>query len=144
MVENGLAEEAQELETVYLINANQKENRYKLKPLVSDDTVYQHIVKREFDEIEDKLSNVFLNYKYIKDWLEKQSPVYSIDDILKALSKMYLVCIPVGMDDYPQKIFESINATGAKLTASDLIRNYILMPIQNDEQDQYYLKLADF
>ena len=140
MVENGLAEEAQELETVYLINANQKENRYKLKPLVSDDTVYQHIVKREFDEIEDKLSNVFLNYKYIKDWLEKQSPVYSIDDILKALSKMYLVCIPVGMDDYPQKIFESINATGAKLTASDLIRNYILMPIQNDEQDQYYEK----
>ena len=40
--------------------------------------------------------------------------------------------------DNVQKIFESINSTGVKLTASDLIRNYILMTIQSDAQDKYY------
>lgn len=54
------------------------------------------------------------------------------------MNKLYIVCVPIGMDDYPQKIFDSINATGAKLTASDLIRNFILMPIRSDLQDMYY------
>ena len=65
---------------------------------------------------------------------------YDIDDVLNALDKLYIVCVPIGSDDYPQKIFESINATGAKLTASDLIRNFLLMPIGSDLQDTYYDK----
>ena len=48
--------------------------------------------------------------------------------------------MPISQDDYPQKIFESINATGAKLTASDLIRNFMLMPIMSDKQEEYYAK----
>ena len=65
---------------------------------------------------------------------------YTINEILEAMNKLYIVCVPIGKDDYPQKIFESINATGAKLTASDLIRNFILMPINSELQDKYYEK----
>ena len=57
-----------------------------------------------------------------------------------AMNKLYIVCVPISQDDYPQKIFESINATGAKLTASDLIRNFMLMPILSDKQEEYYAK----
>lgn len=140
MSEKGMKEEAEQLEDNYLINVTQKTDRYKLKPLVSDDTVYQHIVRQEYDEIEDKHSNVYLNFKYIKIWLEGKLGSHSVQDIFNALQNLYIVCIPIGTDDYPQKIFESINATGAKLTASDLIRNYILMPIPSDQQDTYYEK----
>ncbi len=55
-----------------------------------------------------------------------------------ALNQLYVVCISVSKEDHPQKIFESINSTGAKLVASDLIRNYILMDIQSDIQEKYY------
>ena len=40
--------------------------------------------------------------------------------------------------DSPQKIFESINSTGAKLLSPDLIRNYILMDIESETQEKYY------
>lgn len=140
MSDKGMKEEAEQLEDNYLINVTQQTDRYKLKPLVSDDTVYQHIVRQEYDEIEDKHSNVYLNFKYIKSWLEGKLNNHSVQDIFNALQNLYIVCIPIGIDDYPQKIFESINATGAKLTASDLIRNYILMPIPSEQQDAYYEK----
>lgn len=140
MLEKGFKDDAESLENNFLINVTQKTDRYKLKPLVSDDVVYQRIVKQEYDEIEDKHSNVYLNFKYIKNWLENKLNYYSIADVFKAISNLYIVCIPIGIDDYPQKIFESINATGAKLTASDLIRNYILMPIPSEQQDEYYNK----
>ena len=140
MLDRGLKDDAESLENNFLINVTQKTDRYKLKPLVSDDVVYQRIVKQEYDEIEDKHSNVYLNFKYIKNWLENKLNYYSIADVFKGISNLYIVCIPIGIDDYPQKIFESINATGAKLTASDLIRNYILMPIPSEQQDEYYNK----
>lgn len=140
MLKRGMKKDAEQLEKQYLQNSNAKDDPYKLKPLVSDDNVYQCIVHGRVDDIENKKSNVYLNYKYIKDWLEYILKEYTIDNVLSSLDELYIVCIPVGTDDYPQKIFESINATGAKLTASDLIRNYILMPITSDKQDEYYKK----
>lgn len=141
MLQKGMIADAERLEKMYLLNQFSEKSKYKLKPLVSDDAVYQQIVTRDFDNIVDKKSNVYLNFCYIKDYLlhlldEKNT----IEDILKALEKLYIVCVPIGKDDYPQNIFESINATGAKLTASDLIRNFILMPISTELQDEYYEK----
>ena len=138
MLEHGMDTEAESLENMYLVNPHDKANKFKLKPLVSDDAVYQKIVTRDFSNIVDKTSNVYLNFVYIKNRLQGLLSSFSINDILEAMNKLYLVCVPIGKDDYPQKIFESINATGAKLTASDLIRNFILMPITSNLQDIYY------
>ena len=55
-----------------------------------------------------------------------------------ALDKLYVVCVPISEEDNAQKIFESINATGVKLTSADLIRNYLLMDLQSDVQEKYY------
>lgn len=53
--------------------------------------------------------------------------------------------IELDSSDDAQQIFESINSTGEKLTAADLIRNYIMMKRNNDEQekiyDKYWLRL---
>lgn len=138
MLEHKMDKDAETLENMYLVNQFNETNKFKLKPLVSDDTVYQHIVRREFEQIEDSKSKVYLNFCHVKSTFVKWMQEYTINDILTSLNKLYLVCVPISDDDYPQKIFESINATGAKLTASDLIRNFILMPIESNLQDQYY------
>ena len=140
MLQKDMADDAEKLEKMYLVNQFGETNKYKLKPLVSDDKVYQQIVTREFDFITDKKSNVYLNFCYIRERLGKMLEKYTFTEMLDAINKLYIVCVPIGKDDYPQNIFESINATGAKLTASDLIRNYILMPINTDLQEKYYEK----
>jgi uncharacterized protein with ParB-like and HNH nuclease domain len=139
-IERGMEEDAKRLEMQYLINPFDETSKYKLKPLVSDDTVYQQIVNRDFSNIGDKKSNVWLNFEYIKNEIKSLTERFSLNDVLLAMNRLYLVCVPISNDDYPQKIFESINATGAKLTASDLIRNFMLMPIESVKQDEYYNK----
>lgn len=140
MIERREEIEADKLEKYYLINPQSDTIKYKLKPLVSDDEVYQHIVKRDFINIPDRNSNVYKNFVHIKSLINDMTEFFTLNEILSALNKLYIVCVPIGDDDYPQKIFESINATGAKLTASDLIRNFLLMPIVSDQQDEYYMK----
>ena len=140
MLQAGLKADAEKMENMYLINPYDETNKFRLKPLVSDDMVYQQIVARDFDNISEKKSNVYQNFCYIKERLAELLTNNTIDGILKAMNKLYIVCVPIGKDDYPQNIFESINATGAKLTASDLIRNFILMPISTELQDKFYEK----
>ena len=135
--------EAKLLEGTYLVNVTNEAIRFKLKPLVTDDEVYQKIVNNQLDQIsdEEKKSNIYKNYLYIKSEINSLCNKFSLmEKILPAINLLYIVCVPISNDDYPQKIFESINATGAKLTASDLIRNFILMPIPSDKQDEYYGK----
>ncbi len=61
-----------------------------------------------------------------------------------------LVVIDVTLEhpvDNPQEIFESLNSTGVDLAQSDLIRNYLLMGLNSEEQtqlyEQYWSKLED-
>lgn len=141
MVSKGMTQEANALNNQYLTNPYAVDKlKYKLKPLVADDDVYQKIVTGDIAGITETKSNVYKNYIWLKDNIEKLLGQFSLNDILMAMDKLYIVCVPISQDDYPQKIFESINATGAKLTASDLIRNFMLMPILSDKQEEYYAK----
>lgn len=141
MVSKGMTQEANALNNQYLTNPYAVDKlKYKLKPLVADDEVYQKIVTGDIAGITETKSNVYKNYIWLKENIEKLLGQFSLNDILMAMNKLYIVCVPISQDDYPQKIFESINATGAKLTASDLIRNFMLMPILSDKQEEYYAK----
>ncbi len=139
MIENGLKEEATKLENQFLINQYVPDKmKLKLKPLVADDQVYKQIVSDQFEDITEKGSNVFKNYNWVVERLKTLLKKYDFNSILMALDKLYVVCVPVTSNDSPQKIFESINSTGAKLVASDLIRNFILMDIPSETQELYY------
>jgi len=61
--------------------------------------------------------------------------------IVKGINKLLIIDVSLerGKDD-PQLIFESMNSTGKDLTQADLIRNYILMDLQPQEQDKFYNK----
>lgn len=130
----------QQLEVQYLTNPfHMDKMKYKLKPLVADDDVYRCIVENRFKDIDNLDSTVLKNYNYIKTYLKSLvANGYTPNDILLALDKLYVVCVPISEEDNAQKIFESINATGVKLTAADLIRNFLLMNLRSDIQDKYY------
>lgn len=142
MKEQGATEAIKNLEGQFLTNpfASNDRIKYKLKPLVSDDDVYQLIVKDKLDQIETKSqeSKIYKNYIYILDSMRELNESFDYNQILLALNELYVVCIPLSSDDNAQKIFESINATGVKLTASDLIRNFLLMDLDSEKQEEYY------
>ena len=140
LAQKGDYEKVKQLEGQFLTNPYSADSiKYKLKPLVSDDNVYRCIVEDRMDEIDDSNSNVLKNYKYISNrlnqWIDNG---YDANQILMAMDKLYVVCVPISEDDNAQKIFESINATGAKLTGADLIRNFLLMDLKSDIQEKYY------
>ncbi|MDD6712234.1 MAG: DUF262 domain-containing HNH endonuclease family protein [Sharpea porci] len=115
--------------------------KYKLKPQVSDDDAYNYISKENFDELAkcDDSSNIKQNFYYIYDVLNGFiEEGYDYMSILSTLNRLYVVLIELDNSDNPQEIFESINSTGAKLSQSDLIRNFILMNKGNDEQEHLY------
>ena len=140
--ENGKDDFAELIVTKYLTNEEVEDahEKLKLKPLVSDDEVYSKIIMNDQNSITEaeKKSNVYVNYSYIKNRLRILFGNYSIEDLLNALDKFYFVIIPLGGNDKPQEIFETINSAGAELSKSDLIRNYILMNVDSDEQDNLY------
>lgn len=140
LVKGNETDKVNQLEGQYLTNPYHADKiKYKLKPLVSDDDVYRCIVEDRMNEITDNASNVLKNFQYISTRLnDLLLEGYDANAILMALDKLYVVCVPISEEDNAQKIFESINATGVKLTSADLIRNYLLMDLQSDVQEKYY------
>jgi len=94
MLERSMNSDAEKLENMYLANPYNETNRFKPKPLISDDAVYQQIIACDFDNIEKKKANVYLNFIYIKNTLHELLATYTINDILEAINKLYIVCVP--------------------------------------------------
>ncbi|MBP2070006.1 GmrSD restriction endonuclease domain-containing protein [Anaerococcus nagyae] len=139
MKENKMDDAIVALDGQFLTNPFASERiKYKLKPLVADDDVYQLIINEKLENITNKNSTVYKNFVYIYKEIKKLNKEYDLNQILTALNQLYVVCIPLSEDDNAQKIFESINATGVKLTASDLIRNFLLMDMDSEIQEKFY------
>lgn len=123
----------------YLENNDMKgQYKYRLKPAVSDDNVYSLIAEMRFEEIEDSDSKIYDNYKFIEDNLRVIVEEYGFMEVINAIRELYVVRIELDENDDAQQIFESINSTGEKLTAADLIRNFIMMNKDNDTQEEIY------
>lgn len=60
-------------------------------------------------------------------------------EIYESIGKLQIVNITLERNiDDAQAIFESLNSTGKELSESDLIRNYVLMGLEPDEQTYVY------
>lgn len=87
---------------------------------------------------EDDDSLIYTNYLFFKQKVAEG--VLTPDEIYESISKLDIVGIILDKDqgDEPQLIFESLNSTGMALSKSDLIRNFILMGLDNDTQKGIY------
>lgn len=83
-------------------------------------------------------SRVVENYSYFVDRLAKFSQE-QLAELCRGLSRLVVVDVELsrGQDD-PQRVFESMNATGKGLSQADLIRNFVLMDLPTAEQSRLY------
>lgn len=97
---------------------------------------------------EDEDSLIYANYLYFKQRVAEST--LTPDEVYESISKLDIVGIILDKDqgDEPQLIFESLNSTGMALSKSDLIRNFILMGLDNEAQkslyNNYWKPLEDF
>ena len=70
---------------------------------------------------------------------------HGVDDLIKGLERLRVVSIGLGETDDPQQIFESLNATGRPLTESEKVKNWFLMGLRDEQQqelhDNYWLDI---
>ncbi|MCD4807645.1 MAG: DUF262 and DUF1524 domain-containing protein [Methanococcoides sp.] len=125
------------LNNYFLFNSEEEGDlHYKLLLTQSD----KHTLIRLFEEKElpDPTSKrVIENYEFF----EKKIRESGIDlmTLYQGIAKLIIVDISLDREhDNPQLIFESLNSTGLELSQADLIRNYVLMGLEPEEQKELY------
>jgi len=130
---NGMSSD--KLKNYYLINRDEEDEKlYKLILTKNDkQTLFKIINDKEiFDEDSKRIKD---NYEFFA----KQISENNIEEVFNGLNKLIIVDISLDREkDNPQLIFESLNSTGLELTQADLIRNYVLMGLEKQEQDRIY------
>ena len=73
---------------------------------------------------------------FIDKWNE---PGVDFDTLYRGIGRLHIVDVTLDREiDNPQLVFESMNSTGVDLSQSDLVRNYILMGLEESEQTRLY------
>ncbi|MBQ8046985.1 MAG: DUF262 domain-containing protein [Prevotella sp.] len=132
---------AEILEDTYIVDKYRREERkVRLKPFRDDCIAFDRLIYNDESEyIQD--SKVTINYKYFYDRIV-QSQELSLDNLYKAIDSLEIIDIELEPlhGDNPQLIFESLNSTGLDLTEADKIRNFVLMNLAPNVQEQFYDK----
>jgi uncharacterized protein with ParB-like and HNH nuclease domain/predicted transport protein len=120
----------------YLFNVEETGDAFnKLVLTQSDKETLKYILEggEEPDPVSTRINE---NYQFFKDRIRQNNldPV----SLYRGINKLIIVDISLEQQDNPQLIFESLNSTGMDLSQADLIRNYVLMGLDNKEQIRLY------
>lgn len=120
----------------YLVDEYQTDERkVKLKPIKKDMQAFDAVLYQT-EEKYIKGSNVTRNYEFFYDKITHCG--LTLDELFETIKKLEVINIRLDEDDDPQLIFESLNSTGLDLSEADKIRNYLLMSLSPEEQDDLY------
>jgi uncharacterized protein with ParB-like and HNH nuclease domain/predicted transport protein len=121
----------------YLFNGEETDNsRYKLILTQGDRATLTALVD-EHDLPDEPARRLARNFEFFAGKIAASG--LSADDIFEGLTRLMIVDIALDRThDNPQLIFESLNSTGLELTQADLVRNYVLMGLEPDAQEQLY------
>ena len=127
----------QKIEQKYLFNhLESEEEKHKLILTKSDkDTLISILDERPLPESYSK--NIKNNFEYFQNKILKSN--IDLDILYNGIAKLSIVEIALDSNsDNPQLIFESLNSTGLDLSKADLIRNYILIGLDQEKQKEIY------
>lgn len=130
---------ARKLRDYYLLNPIEKgERRYKLLLTQTDKKTLLAFLDQEKLPEECSL-RLRQNFKFFEEQLASLDD--KLDSLCKGLTKLMIVDIALTRgQDNPQLIFESMNSTGRELSQADLIRNFVLMDLEPNDQTRLYEK----
>ena len=117
-------------------------NKCRLRPTEYDRVTFEKLMTDDaFDEnnftIQEKSSALYRNYVFFRKKIAASSQTK--EKLCDAISQLNIVAILL-KEENPQEIFESLNSTGLALKKADLIRNFLLMSLSYDEQQELYKK----
>lgn len=121
----------------YLLNVVEHgDKRYKLLLTQTDKDSLISIMERQ-DYPEEFSYRIKENFDFFMEQIRSESN--NLDIVCKGLDKLTVVDISLDRNqDNPQLIFESMNSTGLELSQADLIRNFVLMGMNQDQQTSLY------
>lgn len=125
-------------------NASTFQDKIKLKQVTKDWEAYRALVNHT--EVQPGIiKNAYdIFYKMISD-LKKAKPEIQLEQYILAIQRINVAVIflderPFKGED-PQIIFETLNSLGKPLTLSDLIRNYVLLNMDSNNQSIIYVTI---
>ena len=123
----------------YLINKfAADEEKLKLRPTENNDRAIKHLLASDDEgSFDGGFSRVMSNFSFFQDRINTNN----FESVVQGLGKLMFVEVSLerGKDD-AQRIFESLNSTGLELSQADLIRNFILMGLPRQKQNDIYVK----
>lgn len=127
---------AQQINEQYLINKwAEGQNKLKLLPTQIDRELFYDVI----NGVATGQSRLSQAYRFFLKQLKKRDEngvSYDLKRLHNILVQRFIiVSIVLAKDENPYLIFESLNAKGQPLTQADLVRNYLLMRI-NDQEEQ--------
>ena len=111
----------------YLFNPDEENDaKYRLSLTKSDKELFLDILEgREIEK--NNSSNLNKNFSFFVEQIEKTN----LKKVYEGIAKLMIIDVSLDHEkDNPQLIFESLNSTGLDLSQSDLIRNYVLMGLE--------------
>lgn len=123
---------------LYTETSNFDTKVFKLIPTEEDMNEFECLMSNRINQMNSSMG-FYSNYQTIKNLL--QSKIHTHDELKNYYLSInnYITIIELVLDkgiDDPQEIFESINSTGLELSQADLIRNFLLMSVA--DQDRLY------
>lgn len=110
---------------------------FKLRPTEYDLDIFKKLLSGGGDALDEseKKSRLYESYKIFKDRIAKSK--FPVEEIHAALYSLEFVRMILD-NERPQQIFESMNSTGKSLTETELIRNFLLMDLDDTAQERLY------
>lgn len=100
-----------------------------------DDVVLNALIKGE-QEISSRSSNLQDNLAFFSE--KMQEPDFDAELLWEGLSKLLVISVLTDEPESAQEIFESTNSKGLPLSLADMVRNYLLLEEESDEQTRLY------
>ena len=129
---------AEEINNTLLVNPYKTgHDRFKLQPTQADREAFRAII--DSTALPERTTQVHAAYKFFEREMRKKP--LDIERLKIVLSKtLSAVSIVLDINDNPHLVFEGLNAKGRPLTQADLIRNYFVMRVHVDAQEDVYRK----
>ena len=129
---------AKKLRSYYLLNPLEEGERgFKLLLTQTDKQSLLALMQQKTQPAEPSL-RITENFAFFEERV-RGIGADDLTPLCKGLAKLMIVDISLSRDqDNPQLIFESMNSTGRALSQADLIRNFILMGLDNPQQTRLY------
>jgi len=133
-------------------------SRSKLTLNRNNDTYYQtylvplvHLPQRGFRASEHGLRNAFEWFdRRVRDYARQRAPQFGDDEgvalasLIETLSdRLFFTVITVTDELNAYKVFETLNARGVRLSATDLLKNYLFSVLHRRDQHEHEMKTLE-